>query len=112
MNWATKSWENKIKFWFFVPNGILLLINCILTANFFYQKEHVQKIDFLALYSIFVVIGVLSFIWYGIKNPKMANWPVKITEENKKREFKKIQTFLLISSLLFNVIMMLPYFNF
>jgi len=107
-----KSWENKIKFWFFVPNSILLLVNCILTANFIYQKEHIQKNDFSAWISIFGVIGVLALMWYVIKNPKMANWPVKITEENKKREFKKIQVFCLITSLFFSVVMILSHFNF
>jgi len=70
LNWDwLKSWENKVKFWFFVPNGILLLVNCILTANMFYQKEHIKKIDYTAWVSIFSVIGFLALVWYVIKNP-------------------------------------------
>jgi len=109
-----KSWENKVKFWFFIPNGILLLVNCILTANMFYQKEHIQKIDYTAWVSILGVIGVLAIAMHVIKNPnsKMVNWPVKITEENKKREFKKIQIFMLIVSLFFSSVMLLSHFDF
>ncbi|MFB9108509.1 DUF1648 domain-containing protein [Flavobacterium gyeonganense] len=47
-----------------------------------------------------VNVLILVFIGFLIKNPKSANYPVEITDENRESAYKKMQLFLCITAII------------